>query len=59
VHLDDSEITVARLIRLQKSGLSTNYVVQIGSGHALDIVFVVSPALDQSPPPDQPNRITG
>lgn len=48
VQLDDSEISVARLARLQKSGLSTDYVVQVGADHALDIVFIVSPELDHA-----------
>lgn len=46
VRLDDSSIDVDLLVRLKQSGLADQYRVEVGTGHALDIVFTVLPALD-------------
>ena len=46
VRLADSSIDLDVLLGLRQSGLADRYQVKNGLEHGLDIVFIVSPALD-------------
>ena len=47
VTLEESDLDIDRLLRLKQTGLSDRYRVH-ASNFALDIVFIVSPALDRA-----------
>ena len=47
VTLDDSEVDLALLVRLQQTGLADRYRIW-AAGHELIVMFAVSPALDDA-----------